>query len=68
MHIESYSDYDNISLYNIPSYNFIKENRSYSKNGGVAVYILDNIKWNRRLDLENEIIECIWIGKNPEKC
>ena len=52
MHIESYSDYDNISLYNIPRYNFIKENRSYGKNGGVAVYILDNIKWNRRLNLK----------------
>ena len=54
------------SIYTVFRGNFIKKNQSYGKNGGVAMYVSDNIKWNRRLDLKNETIECIWIEINPE--
>ena len=66
-HIESHSAHDNNSLYEIPGFSFIKRNRNKGKGGGVAMYIPDNINWNRREDLENTNIECIWVEIFPQK-
>lgn len=66
-HIESHSEYDNNNLYTIPGFRFIKKNRNIGKGGGVAMFIPEHIKWNRRTDLEHTNIECIWIEICPEK-
>ena len=52
---------DNDTLYTVDGYRFIKRNRDGGRGGGVAVYLKDNIEWQRRSDLEREAIENIWI-------
>ena len=59
MHITTYNEYPD--LYNIPGYNFVSLKRSKGKGGGVGMFVSDRISWQRRLDLENKKIECIWI-------
>ena len=38
-----------------------KQSRSSGKGGGVGVYISTSVPFHRRTDLEDEVIECIWI-------
>ena len=52
------------SLYKISEFTF--ENRS-GDGGGVAAYISNNIKWERREDLEDKNIECLWLEIFPPK-
>ena len=61
----------NSDLLNMPGFQFIHKDRGQvGEEGGVAIYISDDIKWRRRTDLETEEIECIWLeieifkGKN----
>ena len=60
-HITSHGFNDNVNLYHIPGYTFIKKNRARGGYGGVAMYISDRLKWKRRRDLEREKIEGIFI-------
>ena len=54
-------------FYDIAGYSFISRSRKSGKGGGVGVYVSDEISWVRRLDLENEDIEVLWIEIHP-KC
>ena len=45
----------------IEGYTFIAKSRASSQGGGVGVHISSSIPFQRRLDLELEDIECIWI-------
>ena len=54
-------------FYDIADYSFISRSRKSGKGGGVGVYVSDEISWVRRLDLENEDIEVLWIEIRP-KC
>ena len=60
-HINTDSFNNNTELYSIPGYTFIHKNRHMGTHGGVGMYISENIKWKWRLDLENNILEGIWI-------
>lgn len=53
----AFNDINN--LYEIPNYTFIKRNRNRGQGGGVAIYIKNNVKWERRHDLEIDSIESI---------
>ena len=53
-------------MYNIDDYTFVTRHRKTGPGGGVAFYISQRLKWNRRKDLENET-ESIWIEIFPEK-
>lgn len=54
-----YDDYE--GLFAIDGYSFVKQNRKRGRAGGVAVYIKENIQWERRHDLERDNIESIWL-------
>ena len=45
----------------VNGYSFIRKDRTNGNGGGVGCYIGDDIKWKRRLDLEKNSIEAIWI-------
>ena len=45
----------------IEGYTFIAKSRASGQGGGVGVYISSSIPFQRRMDLEQEDIECIWI-------
>ena len=51
---------ENPNLYNISGYDLILQSRKDGLGGGVAMYIKNNIIWERKIDLEN-LIESIWI-------
>ena len=55
------------ALYSIPGYSFVNKPRKSGKGGGVAAYISDKLTYNRRLDLENDELECIWLEMKPIK-
>jgi exonuclease III len=61
MHIVDGQYDDNESLFQIPGYVFIKRNRKNGSGGGVAMFIKDNIRWERRCNLERDNLESIWI-------
>jgi exonuclease III len=48
-------------LFEIPGYTFLSRNRINGKGGGVGMYISNDIQFERRQDLENDKVECIWI-------
>lgn len=45
----------------LDGYTFINRPRKTGKGGGVGVYISSSVPFHRRLDLERDGIECIWI-------
>ena len=51
----------NPELYKIHGYDFIYRNRKEGKGGGVAVYIKSSFRWKRRIDLECDDVENIWV-------
>ena len=61
------SDEDPEALYFIPGYSFVNKPRMSGKGGGVAAYISDRLTFNRRFDLKNDEIECIWLEMKPKK-
>ena len=65
-HITTNSFNDDKKLYDLPGYTFINRNRNKGKCGGVAMYIMNNLKWIRRNDLEDLNSECISIEIFPE--
>ena len=62
---ETHTEQDQNDLFEIPGYSFICRSRKSGKGGGVAAYIAEYIKWERRNDLESENIENIWIEIQP---
>ena len=54
-------------MFDIPGFTFVNKPRKSGKGGGVAAYISDKIKWERREELESEDIECIWLEISPPK-
>ena len=53
-----------INGYQIP----FRKDRLFNGGGGLAVYVKQNVNCIRRLDLESEEIEIIWIEVMPTKC
>ena len=45
----------------IDGYSFISKPRKSAKGGGVGAYISSSVTYHRRLDLELDDIECLWI-------
>ena len=58
---ETHLSADNEVEVQIEGYKFIGKSRSSGKGGGVGVYISTSVPFHRRTDLEDEVIECIWI-------
>ena len=58
-HIQPDSEIDNNSLYSIPGYSFIKNNRKTGLGGGVACYISEKLTFKRRKDLESKFVESL---------
>ena len=54
-----------VSLYEMPGYDFIKKNKIKGPDGGVAMFISNTLKWQRRYDLERDELESIWIEIFP---
>ena len=48
----------------IPGYKFHRLDRKNGPGGGVAVYVKENMSFDRRQDLEVEGIECCWLQIN----
>ena len=62
--------FDDINnLYEIPNYTFIKRNREHGQGGGVAIYIKNNLKWERHFGLEVSSVEsiCLQILRKMQK-
>ena len=49
---------DNEALFAIPGYTLPTTNH---QGGGLAMFIKDSIKWERRHDLENDDVEGMWV-------
>lgn len=58
---ETHLSADNEVEAQIEGYTFIGKSRSSGKGGGVVVYISTSVPFRRWTDLEDEVIECIWI-------
>ena len=56
-HISKDIDYGN--AFYVAGYDFVSRERSTAYGGGVAAYIHEGMNWKRRVDLEDEFIECI---------
>lgn len=52
--------YQNLEI-TVPLYNTIRRDRLNKAGGGIAIYINENIPFNRRNELECDYIEAIWI-------
>ena len=55
------------SLFDIPGYSFVSRPLPDGKGGGVAAYISESLKWDRKEDLEMEEFEVIWLEVTPKK-
>ena len=53
-----------VNGYQIP----YRRDRLFNGGGGLAVYVKQNVNCIRRLDLENDDIEIIWLEVMPTKC
>ena len=49
------------AFFNIWGYSFIRRDRKSGQGGGVRLYIRDRIDFARRLDLENDETESLWV-------
>ena len=52
---------ENAKLCEVPGFKFIHRNRINGTDGGVAMYVSNKIQFYRRKDLEENMLECIWI-------
>ena len=52
---------ENAKLCEVPGFKFIHRNRINGTHGGVAMYVSNKIQFYRRKDLEENMLECIWI-------
>ena len=60
-HIVDRDESNYAGLFKIDGYTLIKRSRSHCKGGGVAMYAKNSIKFKRRQDLENPLLEIIVI-------
>ena len=60
-HINDDTYNDNAKLYEVPGFKFVHRNRINGTHGGVAMYVSNKIQFHRRKDLEQNMLECIWI-------
>ena len=60
-HINDDTCNDNAKLYEVPGFKFIYRNRKNGTHGGVAMYVSNKIQFDCRKDLEENMLECIWI-------
>ena len=49
------------AIIRIPNYVFERKDRKDKKGGGILLYVKNNIRYKRRLDLESEYLESVWI-------
>ena len=49
------------SMCEISDYSFVRRFRENGKRGGVVACISNKLVWGRRMDMENEEVQCIWI-------
>ena len=55
------------SLYNIPGFTLLRKDRLHKAGGGIAVYCSDALTFNRRVDLEYDSVEILWLEICPFK-
>ena len=60
-HIVDSDKNDDNDLYELPGYRFNKRNQQNGNGGGVAIYVKNSITFKQWLELENHIIESIWL-------
>ena len=60
-HIMDSDKNDENDLYELPGYRFNKRNQQNGNGGGVAIYVKNGITFKQWLELENHIIESIWL-------
>ena len=55
------------NLLSISGYNIHRNDRTFSRGGGVCVYCSQNIPCQQRFELENPNFECIWLWVHPTR-
>ena len=55
------------SLLSINDYNLFRKDRATGRGGGVCAYIKKDIPCIRRVDLESENLECLWLSIRPKR-
>ena len=55
------------SLLSINGYNLFRKDRASGRGGGVCVFIKNDIPCIRRVDLESENLECLWLILQPKR-
>ena len=58
---ETHTTEEEEKQYAIDGYKHFIRSRKNGEGGGVAFYIREGIKWDRRYDLESKSIECLWV-------
>ena len=58
---ETHINEDISSNVKIRGFKYIDKPRTNGAGGGVGVYISERIQFIRRFDLENDLIECLWL-------
>ena len=58
---ETHLSTDDEAQAQIDGFTFIGKSRASAQGGGVGAYISSSVPFHRRLDLEQEDIECIWL-------
>ncbi|XP_052778434.1 uncharacterized protein LOC128215865 [Mya arenaria] len=58
----------NDNMLQVKNYTFERKDREHKKGGGILVYVNNNIQYRRRLDLEVNDIESIWLEINGLYC
>lgn len=54
-------------LCSINTYNLCRKDRAIGRGVGVCVYLKNDIPCVRRLDLESNNFECLWLGLRPKR-
>ena len=45
-----------------------RKDRGHRRGGGVACYIRNDVVYNRLLELEDELLEVLWIKRTVQAC
>ena len=59
-HINDNTCNDNAKLYEVSGFQFIYQNQKNGTHSGVAMYVSNKIQFDRRKDLEENVLECTW--------
>ena len=55
------------NLVSIRGYNIFRRDRPHRRGGGVCVYLSEHIHAKRRIDLESDNFECLWLWLRPTR-